>query len=291
MIQGGDPRYAAHLAEQEARAWAAQQEAIAEAAESRRKFDDLVNRASEWFVAGRNKAVRLVPQSMDLAAFGQGRTVSSGKTVGLLRWNGQPDENLVLTIDFSRDSSNSGAEEYPTARDPSGTPYDYAPYAIVSSGAGNFTGQAFEIDIGSGTRITLAGSAFNVAVGMDAPLPGFAAGTMKLGAIVGVFSAHTTAPAIRTRRTGAVPGGGGDLSGPHFVPSRATQLLPPRCSRSDGQGRIKIVDASGATLDEWGFASGMVVAAAPLPLGAFAAYVTNTGTYGTSYQLPFQLAV
>ncbi len=293
MPQFIDPAMMAAM-ERRAHFEAAQEIALREQMETNRKFAALVERARGWFEADRNDAQRITPKSWDRASIGLTKTISSGNSVGILQWNGHASENLTFTIDSTVQTNSSAAGEYPQPTTlPGGSlprvPYDYSPYLIASGGAGDAGGDAFEVDIDTGARITLPGSFLTVKVAMDAALAGYAAGTMTITAYIGLFGTTTTSPAKRTRRTGVVVNGTSSL--PLIVPARAKQLMSIRCSVIGANGNCHVQDAAGNDLDAFSFSGGFMVASVPLPLGAYQVVIDNTGAAPCSFQVPFQLAV
>lgn len=274
--------------------WQAQRQATLEAAvlqqaESNRLFTAIAEHFDRWAVERSDRVSRIVPSSIERASTGLWKTVSSGQVVPAGNWNGIPGDEMVWTVDFVVQMKNGSGTAFPQAKNSTSKPYDYAPYAIVTSGSGDVGGEPFEVDIDMGGRITLPGRNIAISLAMDAALSGYVAGTMTLGAYVGLFAATSVAPAKRTRRTGSIAVNGSSAA--IQIPTRAKQLMPLRSSNKNAVGTMHIQDASGADLDAWTFTSGGIVASVPLPLGAFQFVIDNTGTVDAAFQAPFQLAV
>lgn len=280
--------------ERQAQRQAALENAFLQQVESNRLMTALLEQAVRWNVELGNRAVKIVPDSIERGSTGLWKTVSSGQVVPAGNWNGLHGDEMVWTVDFIVQAKNGEATSYPQPSSPvvngvPGSPYDYSPYAIMVGGSGDVGGEPFEVDIDTGGRITLPGRNIAISLAMDAALSGYTAGTMTLGAYVGLFAATSNAPAKRTRRTGSIANGAS--SAVLFIPPRSKMLMPIRCSTTTATGTIHIQDVSGADLDAWTFASGSIVASVPLPLGAFRFVIDNTGAASASYQVPFQLAV
>lgn len=291
MPQGVHPAVMAEL-ERQAQRQAAIENAILQQAENNRLFAALAEHFERWAVERPDRAARIVPESIERGSTGLWKTLSSGMVVPAGNWNGLPGDQMVWTIDFIVQAKNGSATAYPQPKDTSvspAVPYDYAPYAIVVSGAGEVGGEPFEVDIDIGGRIVVPGRNIAISLAMEPHLSGYAAGTMTLGAYVGLFAGTSVAPVKRTRRTGALANG--KSSAALLIPPRAKQLMPIRCSATAAAGTIHIQDASGADLDAWTFTSGSIVASVPLPMGAFQFVLDNTSSTTVSFQVPFQIAV
>ncbi|MEK7703894.1 MAG: hypothetical protein AAB426_02960, partial [Myxococcota bacterium] len=253
-----------HQAERQAALEAAFEQQV----ESNRLMAALLEQAVRWNVEPARRATRIVPDSIERASTGLWKTVSSGQVAPAGNWNGLPGDEMVWTIDFIVQMQNGAPTSYPQAIVPAGLslvgyPYDYAPYAIVTPGGGEVGGESFEVDIDTGARIVVPGRNIALSLGMDAALAGYAAGTMTLGAFVGLFAGTSLAPVKRTRRTGAIVAG--SSSAAMIIPTRAKQLMPIRCSSASALGTCHIQDVSGTDLDVFDFAAGNIVASVPLP--------------------------
>lgn len=288
MPQGYYPAAAVAELQRQAEQQAALEAEFAQQAESNRLMSALLEHAVRWNTEPARRATRIVPDSVERAATGLWKTVSSGQVAPSGNWNGLPGDEMVWTIDFVVQMKNGSSTAFPQARDASSVPYDYAPYAIVTPGSGEVGGEPFEVDIDTGGRIVVPGRNIAISLGMDPALTGYAAGTMTLGAYVGLFAATTLAPVKRTRRTGLV--GASASSAALIIPTRAKQLMPIRCSIAAAIGVCHIQDASGADLDVTSFVSGTNVPV-PLPLGAYQCVIDNTAGTAASFQVPFQIAV
>lgn len=282
--------------QQQAERLAAIENAFLQQAESNRLMAALLEQAVKWNVEPGSRAVKIVPDSIERGSTGLWKTVSSGEVVPAGNWNGKHGDEMVWTIDFIAQIKNGAATAYPQPNHPAGgslggLPYDYAPYAIVTSGSGEVGGEPFELDIDLGGRVVLPGRNIAISLAMDAALSGYAPGTMTLGAYAGLFAATSQAPVKRTRRTGVLPIG--TSSAAMIIPPRAKQLMPIRCSSALALGTVHLQDASGADLDSFSFSAGAIVASVPLPLGAYQCVIDNpgSGSVAASYQAPFQIAV
>lgn len=278
--------------DRQAQRQAALENAFLQQAESSRLMTALLEQAVRWNVESGDRVSRIVPSSIERASPGFWKTVSSGQVVSTGNWNGLPGDEMVWTVDFIVQALNGSSTAYPTAKNTTvypAVPYDYAPYAIIVAGGGAVGGEPFEVDVDTGGRIVVPGRNLAISLAMDAALTGYTAGTMTIGAYVGLFAATSVAPVKRTRRTGSIASGAS--SSALLVPPRSKQLMPIRCSTTSAAGTIHIQDASGADLDAWTFTSGTIVASVPLPLGAYKFVIDNTGTAAASFQVSFQLAV
>jgi hypothetical protein len=279
---------------------AAEEMALAQTFENNRKFAELIERARGWVEPKEGPRVpHLTPATWSRASLGLAKQVYSGNSQPLLMWNGANfGENLAFTIDFTVQSTNGTAGQYPDKSGPpppihpgppTPAPYDYSPYCILSSGAGDIGGDLFEVDVDTGGRVTLAGSFLTVKVAMDAPLTGYNAGTMNIAAYIGLFAAPSVAPVKRTRRTDTVADG--TNSSDLIIPPRSKQIMPILCSDKSATGEVHIQNANGNDLAAWLFSSGTTIASVPLPLGAYKVVIKNTSGFPASFQVPFQIGV
>lgn len=287
MSQGYHPAVMAEL-ERQAQHVAALEAAFQQQAESNRLMVALLEQAVKWNVEPVSRTAKIVPDSIERGSTGLWKTVSSGQTAPAGNWNGLHGDEMVWSIDFIVQIKNGTPGQYPQAST-LGTPYDYSPYAIVTAGGGEVGGEPFEVDIDLGGRIVLPGRNIAISLAMDSALSGYTAGTMTIGAYIGLFAATSVAPVKRTRRTGQLLPG--YTSAALLVPPRSKQLMPIRCSSATSTGTVHVQDGSGADLDAWGFASGSIIASVPLPLGAYQVVIDNTGAAPASFQVPFQIAV
>ena len=235
---------------------------------------------------------RPTPITIQRATIGRSATVSSGQIVSIIQWNGRKDETQSLTIDFARGAANSQGTTWPTGLDSTGKTYSYLPFALVRAGSDGFTWPVqVQLDIGRGTRITLAASYCEVLVGMDSPpiVPSghYAAGSMLLGAQIGFYSATSLAPVTRTLVGYLAPAGTQTFT----IPERANFLLPVQESDALGVTTLEVQDAGGTTITALTFAAGGMIAPLPLPDDAYQVKVTNAGGNAAYYRLPFQLAL
>lgn len=268
--------------------------AFLQQAESNRLMSALLEQAVRWNVEPGDRVSRIVPASIKRGSTGLWKTVSSGQVVPAGNWNGLPGDEMVWTIDFIVQAKNGDAKAYPQPSTPGGggvtvSPYDYAPYAIMVAGSGDVGGEPFEVDIDTGGRVVLPGRNIAISLAMDSALSGYVAGTMTLGAYVGLFAATSVAPVKRTRRTGSIANGASSAA--LLIPPRAKQLMPIRCSTTSAAGTIHVQDVFGNDLDAWTFISGTIVASVPIALGGYQVVIDNTGAAPASYQVPFQIAV
>ncbi len=278
--------------QRQAQRQAAFEAALLQQAENESKLTYLLEQATRWNVEPGERATRIVPTSIERASTGLWKTVSSGQVLPAGNWNGLPGDQMVWTIDFIVQAKSGEATKYPQARDSNSVPYDYAPYAIVTAGGGDVGGESFEVDVDTGGRVVVPGRNIAISLGMEATRSGYAAGTMTLGAYLGLFSGTSLAPVKRTRRTGLVVVGASSAA--MIIPPRAKQLMPIRCSSASALGTFHVQDASGADLDVFSFVAGNMVASVPLPLGAYQCVIENPSAGGgvdASYQVPFQIAV
>lgn len=263
--------------------------ALSQQAESNRLMTALLEQAVRWNTEPARRAARIVPDSVERASTGLWKTVSSGQVAPAGNWNGLPGDEMVWTIDFVVQMKNGLSTAFPQARDSTSAPYDYAPFAIVTPGSGEVGGESFEVDIDTGGRLVVPGRNIAISLGMDVALTGYAAGTMTLGAYVGLFAGTSIAPVKRTRRTGLVNALASSTA--LIIPTRAKQLMPIRCSSAVATGTCHIQDVSGDDLDVFNFTSGSMVASVPLPLGAYQCVINNSTSAAVSFQVPFQIAV
>lgn len=199
-------------------------------------------------------------------------------------YRGENRDTQIVTIDLGRQETG-GTATFPEATD--GTdPYFYGPYAAITYGTDGWATERVEVDIGRGTRIAIPASNVNVSVGMDAPPSGYVAGSMVLGGSLGLFGGTSTAPVTRTRYLNSLAKDSFDTV---KIPARAQVLLPPQASDLAGTTRLRVLDASGATLYALQYANG-TCGTIPLSNDAHSVYIYNVGPNSSNYRLAFQIA-
>jgi hypothetical protein len=219
---------------------------------------------------GRGTTLKWNPTTQDIA-----NGIKQQDTVIL--WQGNKFESQTMTVDIGVNKPlPEGIGDNTPLR----------PYAQIEYGADGFR-EIITIDVGFGTRLTMAGNYLSVLLGMG-PAPGTGP-AIVIGASMGFFAATSTAPVTYTQYTDGLASGSRDV---FQRPFKSTVMYPPQCNQL-GTYEVRFYSTQG-TLAVFKFdntVTNPVLSPIIIPNDVYKIEVKNTGALSASFRTVFQLAL